>query len=425
LTPVPLRRSLALGSLATLNLAGGFALNWYVWFWLGAGRETDALFAGVALPNFLLTVIGGSLSSVLVPLFSGEPEEEMRANAAGLAVAVGGSFVVLSVALWLAAEWWVPLIVPGFDRAAMDLTTRLTRVQVWSMAATGVIGVMWARCSATARLVRAETTALVSTTFAMVALALWLPRFGILAAAWIFTGRLVLQAVLLLPDLLPLPRVRFADVSRSARQVWPLVVGASYYKTDLIIDRILASMTAPGGLSTLHLVQQLYSGVNQIINRSVTAPLLPLLAEAVKSSQWEKFRHAYRRGVHLTGALSSLALLSALAVAAVLIAMAPAVPRLESADARLLTIILIALGGYLVAGSIGQVTTGGFYAIGDTRSPPLIGAVGFTLGIGLKLAGVAMMGTAGIALGTTIYYAINLGLLHRMLVRRLDQRRTG
>jgi putative peptidoglycan lipid II flippase len=420
-SPLSLRKTLTLGTLATVNLAVGFAINWYVWFWFGAGRATDALFAGVTLPNFILTVVGGSLSSVLVPLFSGEREHDMRANAAGLTLAVGASFLVVSVVLWLTAGLWVALIVPGFDRSALDLTVRLTRVQVWSMAATGVIGVLWARCSATARLVRAETAGLTSSILALLALLLLLPPFGIDAAAWVFTGRVVLQAGLLLPELFPLPRVRFAAISRSARQVWPLVIGASYYKTDLIIDRILASMTAPGGLSTLHLVQQLYSGVNQVINRAITAPLLPLLVEAVKTARWDTFRHAYRRGVQLTGGTSGLLWVSALGAAAALSAMAPAVP-LESADARLLTIVLLTLGGYLVAGAAGQVTSGALYAIGDTRTPPLIGAIGFTLGIGLKLAGVTWIGTPGIALGTTIYYVLNLGLLHRMLIRRLEQR---
>jgi putative peptidoglycan lipid II flippase len=416
--PLPLRRTLTLGTLATVNLTAGFAINWYVWFWFGPGRATDALFAGVAVPNFLLTVVSGSLISVLVPIFAGEPEEEMRANAAGMALAVGGSFLAVSAMLWLAAHAWVPLVVPGFDAPAKELTVRLARVQVWSMAATGVIGVLWARASVAARLVRAELAGLISSVAALVALLPALPRYGIEAAAWIFTGRLVLQSLLMLPELLPLPAVSFAAAARSARQVWPLVAGASYYKTDLIIDRILASLTTPGGLSTLHLVQQLYSGVNQVINRAVTAPLLPLLGEAAKSARWESFRHVYRRGVQWTGGTAGLALLAVV----VLLLIGRVVPVLQRPDLQLLIAILLSLGGYLVAGAIGQVTTGALYAIGDTRTPPTIGAIGFTLGVGLKLVGVRWLGTPGIALGTTIYYILNLSLLNWMLARRLHAR---
>jgi putative peptidoglycan lipid II flippase len=75
-----------------------------------------------------------------------------------------------------------------------------------------------------------------------------------------------------------------------------------------------------------------------------------------------------------------------------------------------------------VAGAIGQVTSGALYALGDTRTPPVIGAIGFTLGIGLKLAGVRWLGTPGIALGTTIYYVVNLLLLNGALVRSVKQR---
>ncbi len=228
MSPLSLRRTLTLGSLAVVNLAAGFAINWYVWFWVGPGRATDALFAGVALPNFILTVVGGSLVNVLVPIFSGESEDDMRANAAGVALAVGVTFLGVSAILWLTAPFWVPMIVPGFDEATRDLTVHLACIQLWSMAATGVVGVLWARCSATARLVRAETTGLISSVIALLALLPLLPLFGIEAAAWVFTGRIVLQSVLLLPELLPLPRVSFAAAASSARQVWPLVIGASY-----------------------------------------------------------------------------------------------------------------------------------------------------------------------------------------------------
>ncbi|MEJ7619098.1 MAG: hypothetical protein WKF30_19475 [Pyrinomonadaceae bacterium] len=45
-------------------------IQWYVVTRLGVGLETDALFAGMAIPQLILSVASSSLTHVLVPLLA-------------------------------------------------------------------------------------------------------------------------------------------------------------------------------------------------------------------------------------------------------------------------------------------------------------------------------------------------------------------
>ena len=73
-----MKLNLALGWLAATNLLLGLLIQWYVVTRLGVGMATDALYAGMAVPQLVLAVVGGSLGHVLVPLLDARgqlPEE--------------------------------------------------------------------------------------------------------------------------------------------------------------------------------------------------------------------------------------------------------------------------------------------------------------------------------------------------------------
>jgi putative peptidoglycan lipid II flippase len=82
-------------------------------------------------------------------------------------------------------------------------------------------------------------------------------------------------------------------------------------------------------------------------------------------------------------------------------------------------LILLALGGMLIAGGTGQVLSSAHYATGDTRTPTRIGVIGFTVGISLKATGLLTLGLVGIALGTSVYYVLVAFALHNAMNRTL------
>jgi putative peptidoglycan lipid II flippase len=59
-----MRLAILLSSLASGNILLGFIYQWYTVTTVGPGAETDALYAGMVVPQLVLAIIAGSLTNV-------------------------------------------------------------------------------------------------------------------------------------------------------------------------------------------------------------------------------------------------------------------------------------------------------------------------------------------------------------------------
>lgn len=418
---------LSLGFLSGANLFILFLFQAYILLLLGPGTETDALFAGMALPQLALAIISGSLMHVLVPFLAGEEEGGIREDVWGILLIVTLAFGAISAILYSFAAYWVPLIVPGFSRTGITLTIRLTRIQLIGVSFTAVTGVLWALYHARKQFLWAEFSPLAGNLIGLGCLYFALPRFGIVAAAWILVLRTFLHMVLLLPGL---PAYRTPNLSNpTLRQVWsqikPLLLGSAYYKTDLLIDRFLSSMAPPGGLSLLYLAQQLYSAANEIVNKAIAAPMVPVLASHAKNQDWPAFHATYRRRILWMGFLTAGGYLLLLITGELFLRLLIGRGIVTEHNVSRLYFILVCLGGVFIGGALGQILSTAFYAKMDTVTPTKIGAVVFTVGIVLKVAGSIAFGVPGIAAGTSAYFLLAAAALYLSLERTLRTLRGG
>lgn len=416
-----MKLAFSLGTLAGINIFATFLIQWYVLVIIGPGVETDALFAGMAVPQLVLAVISGSLMHVLVPLLAGEEENRFCQDVWGIFIIVGGVFSVIACLLYFLAPFWVSLLVPGFSDAGKAITVVLTRIQLIGMVFTALSGVLWAGYHARQRFIWAELTPVIGTTAALGLLIWALPKYGIVAAAWVAVVRVVLQTLLLLPGLDSYCRPDWSGAA--LREAWrrtkPLLLGTAYYKTDPIVDRFLSSMAPAGGLTLLYFGQQMYGAASEIINKAVAAPMVPLLAGCAKNNNWVMFRHIYRKRLLWMTVLTGSGCLLFLVIGHPLLKLLVGYGGVTDQNVLLLWWIIVALAGYFIGGAMGQILSTAFYAKGNTLTPTKVGVTGFSLGIVFKVIGFFSFGLIGIAVGTTLYYFLNAFLLYVLLERGL------
>jgi len=398
-----------------------FLIQWYVLITIGPGMETDALFAGMALPQMVLAIISSSLMHILVPLFAGEGEKQFAEDAWGFFILIGLFFSSLIFILYLFAFAWVPLLFPGFSVEGKILTIHLTRIQLLGMIFTALSGVLWAIYHARQQFIWAESTPLIGTTIGLGVLFWTLPKYGIVAAAWVSVIRSIVQTLLLLPGLGSYCKPNFSSVTfkEAWRRIKPLLIGTSYYKTDILVDRFLSSMTEAGGLSLLNIGQQIYSAFNFILNKSIAAPLVPALAVSAKNKQWKSFRNIYRKKLILVICITAIVYLLFLLIGRTFLKLIIGHGGVTEQNIEILWLLIICLVGTLIGGAMGQILSSAFYAKGNTITPTRIGIIGFTVGIVLKITSFLIYGLVGIAIGTTIYYLLNAFVLLIFLEREL------
>ena len=412
-----MKQAIQLGTLSAANIGVAFLFQWYVLTQLGPGIETDALFAGMTLPQLVLAVISGSLMHVLVPLLAGEDQDRLRHDAWGFLVLVSGLFGVLATVLYATAPWWIPLTVPGFDAAGKALTVELTRIQLIGMVFAAVNGVQWAAYHAKQQFVWAEFTPILVSAFALLLLIWALPRYGVVAAAWISTLRMGLQTLLLAPGMgRPVwPDLKSPAISAAWQRIKPLLLGTAYYKTDPLVDRFLLSTAGSGSLSLYYLAQQIYGAVTQVINKAIAAPLVPILSKLHKAGNFKDFQRVYHRKLLQVGMLSLIGLAVLSLFGQELLSMLIGYGKLSAQNLEILWLVMLLMSGQFAIGNIGMIMTSMFYSVGDTKSPTVVGVVSYTLGIILKIGMFYVAHLPGLALGVTLYFLTSLLLMTKKI----------
>jgi putative peptidoglycan lipid II flippase len=406
-----------LGILAAANIGIAVVFQWYVFTQLGAGIQTDALFAGMTLPQLVLVVISGSLMHVLVPLLAGENEDRLCHDAWGFLILIAGLFGILATILYVTAPWWIPITVPGFSTEGQALTIELSRIQLIGMVFAAVNGVQWAAYHARQQFVWAELAQILSSVVSLLLLIWLLPTYGVVAAAWISTLRMGLQTLLLSPGMgRPVwPDLHSPAISATWHRIKPLLLGSAYYKTDPLVDRFLLSNAASGSLSLYYFAQQIYNAASQVINKAIAAPLVPILSKLHKAGDKDGFWRVYHRKLLQVGAISLVGLLALGLFGQNLLGLLVGHGNVSASNVSELWWIMIWLGGMFVGGALGQISSSSFYALGDTSTPTRLGVCTYTLYIPIKIFLYYSIGVMGLALASSMFLIANFFLQNHML----------
>jgi putative peptidoglycan lipid II flippase len=419
-----IRLSLILAGLAICSAALAILMPWYVVTRLGVGVETDAFFASGALPQLIFLVASFSLTQVLIPLLATEDERTFRRDAWGFFLSVTGFFSLLGVVLFVLAPYWVPLLVPGFSDEAKQLAISLSRIQMLAMVGNASVAVLWSVHYARQKFIWAELSPVFANLLSLLFLFWTLPQYGIAAAAWANVLNLALKLGFLMPLLGRWQWPQWdSDAMREAwRRVKPFLLGQTYSKSDPLIDRFLTSMSTAGNLSLLYIGQQIYSALNLIITKAISAPTLPRLALAAQSGEWISFRRTYRQRLWWMAGLGIAAGVILLVFGESLLHLMIGHGGITAQNVRMLWWIMLALSGLLIGGTAGQVTSVAFYAMGDTKTPTMLFIWTFTIYIPIKVLVFLHYGLVGLAVATSAHLLLNF-LLQFIILERVTARK--
>jgi putative peptidoglycan lipid II flippase len=409
----------ALGILVTVNLALQFLFQWYIVVSLGAGVESDAFFGTMALPQFILLVLSGSLTMVLVPMISVYKGESFRKEAWNYFQGVGFLFGALALLLFVTAQWWVAWVLPGFKGEAYSLAVQLSKIQLLAMVFSAMLSLLWAVHSSLENFYFIEASSIVANLVTLIFLFFVLEWGGIYAAAWLSVLRVFLQMLFLTKALGPYQKPTLA--SASFKTAWaklrPLLLGNFYFKTDMLADRYLASIGTGGELTLFNLAQQLYAAGNSILTKVLVNTMIPSLARKHANGDETGFGKLFKKRL-LVGILVTVLLLLLIGVVGQwVLSLMFSFKNFAASDVHRLWWLLLLLGGFWVTALIGSITSGAFYAKGNTKTPTRLSVVAFTCYIPLKFYFYYQFGISGLALSISIYYIISF-LLQLYFLRR-------
>jgi len=398
---------------------------------LGGSASADAYWTAFVLPDFLNYLLaGGALSIVFIPIFQrhlAAGEEERGWQAFG---SISSFLLVLlgcaTIALWLCLPALAPLVAPGFTSEQQELLVHLSRILLPAQ----IFHVLGGLCSAALQ---------ARDRHAVPALAPLVYTLGIVAGGLITRSADgfawgVLAGSFLGPFLLPLlacrgigfrwrPRLSFADPDLRtylARSL-PIMLGFSIVVVDDWILRREGTLLGTGSASAITYAKNLMKVPMGIFGLAAGVAAYPTLARLVAEGKPEEMRRTLwsTLRVMLVLAFAAQALLSVCGTE--LAALVYGRGKLAPDDLR-------EIGGALALCSIGlgawsaqTVLARGFYALGNTWLPALLGTIVAIAAYPLYVVLRGELGLGGLALASSAAILVYVALLGWLLARDLER----
>jgi peptidoglycan biosynthesis protein MviN/MurJ (putative lipid II flippase) len=154
-----------------------------------------------------------------------------------------------------------------------------------------------------------------------------------------------------------------------------------------------------------------------VLNKVLIQTLMPSQSLKAHEQDWKGFYSAYKKRLSLLALISVGVYLLLLFVGKPVLAYIFSFKNFTTDNVNLLWSLMIMLFGVWFGGLMGSLTSGTFYAKGDTKTPTLMSAILFTVYVPVKIYCFMRFGITGLALSTSIYMMISL-FIQMFLINR-------
>lgn len=405
----------------------------------GTSGALDAYRTAFLLPDILFTLFaGGALASAFIPTFTSylaRGDEESAWEVASSVFNLAALAMTLAAgALFVAAPWIVPWVVPGYGPAKQSLTIDLVRIMLVSPVVFGLSGIIMGVLNSYGR-------------FALPALAPAAYNAAIIGGAWLgmqlfpaeaqATQRAQLLAasvslgaglhlVVQLPGLVRhkvpyrlVMRVWHPGVREVGRLMAPRVLGLGMTQLNFLVNNVLGSLLVEGSVAALGYAWLLMMMPLGVFAMAISTVVFPTMAELFATDRLDELRGTLRRGLGL------ILYLTIPASVGLVVLREPLVRLLFQRGEFTVTstqMVAGALGFYalgLFAHATLEIATRCFYALHDTWTPVLVGVGSVVVNIALSWVLLAPLSLGGLALANSAATAGEALLLLVLLSRRL------
>ena len=421
---------------AFLSRVLGFFREWAIAHQVGSNASTDAYYAAFTIPDFFFYLLaGGSLSITFIPVFleyfaSNREEESWRVFSIVLSV-MSVVLLVLLVVAEVFASHLTHWIAPGFPSEQHQLVTNLTRIILPAQAFFFMGGVLSAVQYAQGRFLLPSLAPLIYNTMIIGFGVLLVRHWGIAAFCWgvlagSFLGNFLIQAygaarlgARFRFDL----DFRHPGFLRYLRLSIPIMLGFSLIFVDDWAIRWFGSYLVAASITWLNYGKILMRVSVAIFAQAAGVASFPLLARQVAEKKFEEMKHGLDDALrHVILAMVPVSAAMAL-LGRQIVYLLFSHTRLTAHDIDQTSIALIVFLTGAIAWGVQAIIGRGYYALGDTLTPTLIGTglavawlpVYWQFGKHWQFEGLA----AASSLGVIVYTAVLAVVLYRRLKRPL------
>lgn len=418
-----------LAVLSTISKFLGFFREIVLSYFYGASEVSDAYLISITIPAVIFAFVGAALSTSYIPLFTSAEKESGTEGALRFSNNVVNFLLIFACIVAIAGLTFTKEIVKvfasGFSGQTLSLAVFFTRVSIGAVFFTGLTYIFKSFLEVRSDFIPPACIGFPYNLIVISSIVLgasindiFLPLGFVLAAAS--------QLLLLLPFAYKRGYRYYLTLDKSDPYIrkmvflaLPVILGVSVSQINVLVDRTLASRIVEGGISALNYASRL-NGFNQgIFVMSVATVMFPAISKMASTGNV----------VGLKGTLAkAINLVSIIVIPLTVGAMVFAVPVIKflfgrgAFDLKAVDLTSTALFYYAVgmtAVAYREILSRVFYAMHDTKTPMVNGAIAVVVNIILNIILSRFLGIGGLALATSISAILAVGLMFISLRKKI------
>ena len=407
----------------------GFGREVVLSYVYGASAVTDAFLISNTIPNVVFSIVGAGLSTGFVPIYSHILNESGKEDAnkftANLVNTLLVAITLIVVVVLVFTEPLVKIFASGFSDGTMRLTVRFTRITVFGIYFTTLVGIF----SGLLRLYeRFFLPALVSLPMNIILIGTLLlsahTNVYVLALGSVLAT--AAQLVFLAPAIKGTGYQHGYGIKPSDVHIksmfflaLPLLLGASVDEVNVLIDRTMASGLAEGGVSALNYAYKLNTFVKGLFASSIVSVFYPTVAKMVAEGSKDSIKNQVSETISVIALFVVPCTIGALVFSEEIVMFLFGRGAFSSEAVAMTSQALFFYSLGMLAVAAGEVLSRTCYALQDTMTPTLCAMASVFVNIVLNAILSRYLGLGGLALASSIAGSFRAVLLGIALGRKI------
>lgn len=395
----------------------------------GVSMYSDAYLTAMNIPVVIFAIIGITLATVLIPLYFEVNNELGEINALKFTNNVFNIVIVLCILLAIIGvvftEQLVKIFAVGFEGETLNIAIHFTRITIMSIVFTGLSYIMTAYLQIKNNFTIPGLASVPKNIIIIVSIILSV-KYNPYIMIWGTLIGIATEFIFQLPFAIKSGykyqlyiNIKDKYIKKMSWLIGPVLIGVAVNQINTMVDRTLASTLVEGSISALNYANKLNGFVMALFITSVGAVIYPMLSKLSSEENKEKFTSSVVQSIN-----SVILLVIPISIGAIVLA-TPIVKLLFQRgefDARATSMTAIALIMYsigMVAFGLRDIIGKVFYALKDTKTPMINGAIAMIMNIVLNIILVKYLQLAGLALATSMSAIVCIFLLFGSLKKKI------
>lgn len=397
----------------------------------GADDAMDAFLSAFLLPTYALNVLAVQMNTTLIPVFVGVREKEgpvaaqrLFSGVLVLSIAVLG---IATLLLAIAAPALFPLLFSKFSPEKLQFTIRLFYLLLPSILISGLVNNCEGALNAGEKFAMAALAPAVVPLATMAAIWTLAPRWGVHSLVAGLVAGMILQLAIVAASLKRrglsfTPRWHGMDenLRRLISQYLPVVAASAMMCSSFLIDQSMAAMLPPGSVSVLTYGNKLVSLVLTMGTIALGTAVLPYFSKMAAAADWTALRHTLKTYIWIIVLVTVPLTAAGIFFSKPLTALMYQRGEFTAADTALVAPVQAMLLLQLPFYSLSILFVRMISSLEANRLLMWGTVISVVVNITLNYVLMQFMGVAGIALSTSVVYAVSAAYLGVMLWRKLN-----